>query len=150
MREEAMWQRDGCFFSLFFLSLSPPSCFLSCWQAQTFYFGMNQKFSLKTPASGVSNYLTAHPHYKAGPWEPAPSGLAELLARNQGAPPGWCTPTSQLYLHCFHLFLLWAGQYLLSSPKSFNVAKAFSFDIQRTCVSYGGGEKTSYKFISSC
>lgn len=56
---------------------------LSCWQAQTFYFGMNQNF-LKTPASGVSNYLTAHPHYKTAPGSRL--SACRALDRNQGVP----------------------------------------------------------------
>lgn len=56
-----MWQRDR-FFSGFHVG-----------RRRDFYFGMNQNF-LQTPASGVSNYLTARAHYKAAPG----SGLVSL------------------------------------------------------------------------
>lgn len=45
--------------------------------AKIFYFGMNQSF-LKTPVPGVSNYLTAHPHYETAPGSQSDSACQDL------------------------------------------------------------------------
>lgn len=79
MRGEPMWQRGALY--IFFL-------FLPCFHvggAGILFLGWIT-FSLRMPASGVPNYLTAHHHYKTAHRRRLLARWA--LARNQGAPHG--------------------------------------------------------------
>lgn len=79
MRGEPMWQRGALY--IFFL-------FLPCFHvggAGILFLGWIT-FSLRMPASGVPNYLTAHHHYKTAHRRRLLARWA--LDRNQGAPHG--------------------------------------------------------------
>lgn len=114
MRGEPMWQRGALY--IFFL-------FLPCFHvggAGILFLGWIA-FSLRMPASGVPNYLTAHHHYKtAHPKRP----LAHwALGRNQGGPHGEgkkkktqiCKSSHQIACLCFSQILLKKGHCLPSA-----------------------------------